>query len=318
MNVKPKQTTDSDVAKHRHHYVWRKYLEPWTNDNLIWPSIKLIIKRHPINISNLAVKTDFYRVRRLTKVDITFIRETGVNLSTNPRLRELNEGWIKFFLKPQNVKGFLQSIGMSEESEKIIEIAECNLEEAIYCTHEGYGNFFLPNLLEMKSDFLSDPDHFDKFATFICSQYMRTKKNKDRFIAVHKQNDDFKGVNFAASFAVLRHIFITNMAWSIIADRQNWKLQFLVSDGEEEFITTDQPIINCKSIDGVVPTDVAFYYPLSPKLAIMFSKSDQSPRTSKLYDYQVLDFNRKMVEMSHEMVFASSEEHLKKALAGIV
>ncbi|EQD49444.1 hypothetical protein B1B_11634, partial [mine drainage metagenome] len=89
------------MTTRRQHYVWRKYLEPWTTlkgrARQIW-----CLRREsaaPINpgIKNVAVERDFYRLRDLEQGDVEFVRTMGISPNTNPRAKRTNEGWISKF-----------------------------------------------------------------------------------------------------------------------------------------------------------------------------------------------------------------------------
>ena len=89
------------MTTRRQHYVWRKYLEPWTTpkgkSRQIW-----FLRREseaPIltDVTNVAVERDFYRLSDLEIGDTEYVRKLAIWPDTNARLKKLNEGWIAEF-----------------------------------------------------------------------------------------------------------------------------------------------------------------------------------------------------------------------------
>src|SRR5258707_15023523 len=98
------------VTTRRQHYVWRKYLEPWTvkkgKARQLWCLRRGASAPICTDIKNVGVERDFYRLLDLHPGDSDFVRTIAFGPKTNPKLRELNEGWISqfdLFLRLQRV-----------------------------------------------------------------------------------------------------------------------------------------------------------------------------------------------------------------------
>src|SRR4051812_21425524 len=81
----------------RQHYVWKKYLEPWTSEGKVWCLRQNGGDPFYTNPINVAVERDFYKLTDLTADDLTFIHEFVIKQTNNANLRKLNERWVKMF-----------------------------------------------------------------------------------------------------------------------------------------------------------------------------------------------------------------------------
>lgn len=92
--------------------------------------------------------------------------------------------------------------------------------------------------------------------------------------------------------------------------------QMLINDTDTSFITGDQPVINIKS-DNInektgYANSVEFYYPISPKIALLIDPEFGAFRCEKtsVTGDEVKGYNALMFANSHEQVYAEDEKHL--------
>src|ERR1017187_10470563 len=101
---------------------------------------------------------------------------------------------------------------------------------------------------------------------------MRTNKRRE---ATLENAPPDKSINPDAIWNVLRHIFATNVAWTLFAERRDIKTVLLKNETPHAFSTADQPVINTHA-SGIPLShfvhDLEFYYPLSPRLAMLMTK----------------------------------------------
>jgi hypothetical protein len=86
---------------------------------------------------------------------------------------------------------------------------------------------------------------------------------------------------------------------------------FLSNTTAKPFITGDQPIINL--LDPRVTDDIEFYYPLSPTLAMIFSKDrEKFPTPSRnATELEIEHYNHSIYERSEDQLYASDEAYLR-------
>ena len=71
--------------KRHHHYVWKKYLEPWTADGQIWCLMNGEI--FPTNPKHIGQARDFYNLKELSDEDIAFVQKDDRTLPSCDRGR---------------------------------------------------------------------------------------------------------------------------------------------------------------------------------------------------------------------------------------
>ena len=79
------------------------------------------------------------------------------------------------------------------------------------------------------------------------------------------------------------------------------------------FITSDQPIINLHANStGKTPDKLEFFYPLSPRKAVLLIESSNPARVEpSLSAFAVNSYNVLMLRNSYEQVFSNSAEYLE-------
>ena len=108
------------------------------------------------------------------------------------------------------------------------------------------------------------------FFDFISHQFFRTKRKRDAIV------EAAKGILPAENVQRIRNLlcycYATNTGGSLYCDRHEFEITFLDCQADSEFITGDQPVVNILGDkDGRPPEELAFYYPLSPNLAMILA-----------------------------------------------
>lgn len=300
------------MKKRHHHYVWRNYLRAWAPDDAIWCCREG--KVFKTNLMGVGQKRDFYKLKELTALDILFIRKVAIEPSKS-KLEELNEGWIETFRAVELFRDFFDKNGYSHpEIDKLIDEAEHNFEEEFHTLIEGESIKYIDSILKQDVSFYSSDRDCMNFAFFLCTQYMRTNKIQQNML---NNFQDVKGINIENCWSIMRHVFATNMAWVLFANRDRFKLVLIINETDTPFITGDQPVVNTYAagkLGNEAVDDVEFYYPVSPKLAILISERDEYESTEKLSvtKEKALEYNLLIIESSHEQIYASSDQELKR------
>ncbi len=127
-------------------------------------------------------------------------------------------------------------------------------------------------------------------------------------------------VNSAAMWSVLRHIFATNVAWTLFAERREWKEVLLKNTTSRKIITGDQPVIKTYGTGkraGEAVHDLEFFYPVSPALALLITRTDRYPASGVAYPTteEVQDFNRQIARQANGQLYAETRDDLVEWLA---
>jgi len=293
----------------RQHYVWRFYLTAWAeNGNFSCLRNGKVFSPQPHDI---AVKRDFYRLQVMTPEDIEYL-EKVIIAPAAPHLKIQHIELLSNFKNIAQSKVFANS-QKPNDVELCVQAEEAvnNAEERLHCLIEAAGEPFLRSLREGDASFFPNAENIKDFIHFLCVQYFRTKGLIDKLLAQERRGlYSFKRIQ-----NVVRHIFALNVCDSIFKDRNIHHLILLENNTSIPFITSDQPIINIySSCDGVPPDRLAFYYPVSPKRAmLLMDEPIGNNATHKLLlECEVEYYNEIMIRGSHEMLFSSEKEQLER------
>jgi len=291
----------------RQHYVWRKYLEPWTADGKLWCLRTGNIAPFHTNPINVAVERDFYKLHPLEPNDLEFIRRVSIQPIKNDTLRELNEGWLQQFkLLTALVELVRKNDKLSSAFQSDVDGLLIELEEKTQMRLEHGVSTYLDQLLAGDTSFFENDKSATEFCVFVAYQYFRTKARKE---AVLNQFDGKDQVLMRRCWPVLMHVFATNVGHSIFVRRKTERLVLISNESSVEFITGDQPVLNTYAahvspLDGV--EKVEFYYPISPTKAVIFTDSNVhlASETAGIGSFRATYFNQLVERCSNELLFA--------------
>lgn len=336
-----------NVIKHRQHYVFQAYLQNWSENNQIW-CCRNKQKCFRTNTINIAQERDFYKIKELNTDEEKFImlflnKQPTNNIEIMRRQMETYEkplSWQKTvnsivtIIKTKIYKDRPIPRKVEDLLNSIIEVSKSainDMVEELYCDDESE-LIKMINLLEMNNlDFYYNPyscsDVFFEnsrlaFLYYLCSQHYRTKAARVRLakgLSNLLENNNLSKFNINKNNIcpenLVHHIF-----WyieCILSDKlynKNAHLTLLLNHTNIPFLASDQPIINIladyQSFTDEV-SDLIFYYPISPKIAITVNDKNNFERY-ELNESEVELFNQKLIAASYEYVFSNSEECLTK------
>ena len=112
---------------------------------------------------------------------------------------------------------------------------------------------------------------------------------------------------------IMTHMMATNIGLSIYREKKKRQLVLVENTTDVAFITGDQPIINLHGDGEKSPTALSWYYPISPRLALLLPEVDEEAvvSTTSLTAAQVSDLNARIVAGSHRQVFAAARSALE-------
>ena len=272
-----------DKIKKKQHYVWRKYLKPWTQGNKIW--CKMNEKIFQTSLVNIGNETYFYEVEGLNETEEKIIY-TALKKFPKENLPVLMDILVNYRL-------------FSEYSD----ISRKNGLENYHNFIENMFDPILENVYKRNLAFLKNDYYRANFSYFIGLQYTRTKKslrNLQEGFNYIPTPDEIKG-NFNPE--TISRIFGLIIAESI----GNWihsKGNIYFFESDNELITGDQPIINIRANYKInsLPKRIELYYPLTPNLALFITDRTSCNRILKREDANFLNYQMKI--KSYEQLYS--------------
>jgi hypothetical protein len=301
------------LRKRRHHTVWRYYLSPWTRDGQI--SCLQAGNAFRTGTINVAVETDFYRLKNLAPRDVEFLVDFILK-SPEPN-RQLHREWLESVLMVTEIGHRSPVEGRPEPAmSQSIDDAIANFEENVHTAVESGAQNVLEDLWKGQRAFFGTLEGYTDFTLFLCFQYFRTTKIHNSMLEAFR-NDEF---NMEAAWPVLRHFCAVNVGASFVGRRSQVHLTLLHALDGSSFITGDQPVINTYSIDSeeLGGDDLEFYYPISPSIAVLVG-TGRDPATRQpdatATKVEVARYNRAIAQASHRQIFGLEEGVLRESLA---
>ena len=252
-----------EEKKRRHHYVWRHYLESWSNDGKMY--CRKGGKIFPNNPRNLAVENDFYRLCDLNWSERAFLLAFAKSLPARGE-RVINNFIEYFALHTKLQESYGDVLEKNPEVANMLDVHRSNFEENY---HQGIEELALPILAEIKHgdlSFYSDSAKCQKFMYFIAVQHLRTRKMAD---GMNKMPPNNLGIDFKKVWPVQRHMIASNFGCNLFIERHEKPIAMIHNESSVGFITSDNPVINLYP-DEAHADVCALYYPVSPTRAIVF------------------------------------------------
>ena len=330
--------------KHKHHYVFKAYLKSWSSNEQIWCCRK--DKAFLTNINNVAQERDLYKIKELNSEEEKFINFFLYNQPQEVKDTVINH--IQLLRKPIKWKAFSDllieltnnyshnSIKLSSELNEALDnlnrIAKSgvnNLVEDVYSEDEGKAIVYLKQIMDENLNFFYNPtpdesylDSKQRFIQFICVQHFRTKSARVRWEKGMRESFDKEilrklGIDYDKLRPDHLSYYVFWYTENHVADMLYYEkahLTLIVNNTKEPFITSDQPVINLKanyqSINDA-PTDLIFYYPISPNYAIMLNDNNTESKIIAT-ENDVEYYNSKILQSSFENIFANDKSLFKK------
>lgn len=309
--------------KRNHHYVFQAYLKNWVNANeKLW--CLRDCKVFDVKTNNIAFEKDFYRVTPLSCEEIKFL-QLFFSKESDTFKKEMDH-FLELYTIIDKNENFYKSINhcfstdvpeISEaftEINTMIDIARNNLMEEVYCDFEGEACGWLKKLCEENVDFLYDSSKEEKerFITFICSQYFRTKRMKDHTMTVLKDAEEyFVSKDFPQGSIKAENLY-QPMLWLLSAKCSdallNAHITLLINITDIPFITSDQPVINLKADYTDLskqPDELVFYYPVSPRIAVKINDNICVNKIELTNENDIYKYNNLINRAAYKMTFSN-------------
>jgi Protein of unknown function (DUF4238) len=307
----------------RQHYVWQKYLEPWTvkkgKARQLWCLRRKGASAFLVDTKNVAVERDFYRLSALTKADAAFIRRLAFNDKTNQSLRALNVRWIEIFETLFGLLDLGRTVAKGDRTAlEALEREMIESQEREHSRLESAASQHMAALVAGKVAFFEDDTNAVEFSYFLAQQYFRTKAIRDRIRETFQESEK---ALFDRTWPILRHIFATNIGYSIFANRRSMPLQVMRAAPDMEFITSDQPVVNTHGafMSPTTPVEeLELYYPISPTRAVIISGHSvyRDIHGKELHPFRTSYLNQAIELVAYEQLLAKSEAALNAIAPG--
>jgi hypothetical protein len=311
MELTPKQLE----LKRENHYVWANYLKNWSLDSSsVWYTTKKL-KIANDSVKAIAKEKDLYRYQYITEQHLQLI--LFISKKSPEALQEQHKKYLEFFLQLQKAESLYIKSGKRDDKVLAhIEASKSNIIENLHTTHERDVEAILKSLQSYDLTVLDDPQNICKFMIYWGHQIARTKPFRDKIIA-SQENEQLQEI-YKESWWFISYMLGINLGKSFFETLKIDKHCLLINETNEDFITSDHPIINVHEAinenDIVAPSEdeADFFYAISPKLGYMINRSD---RFKKGINYISIDFvkevNKKLAFDADQYIISTTEAQLK-------
>ena len=366
------------------HFIWRKYLEQFSIDNMLWIYDKKKCTFFQNKTSNVAKKNNIYKFDTSFRILDRVVCNDFIKNSFNKKVLESVVEDLICFLE-NDFQQLLRSLNVNEQiiillkekedfiqyldnQERLYAFYEENFEPILYSLLKEDDSFYIatedivndslfyseiyyfemsmffkkeialflthlknppPELAVVQRSIEEGIQKFKEetlqrfyeikrfqgnfyFTQFLFSQYSRTQKHlkgiKERWAQLDESWKQKINPDILVAFGT--HILPYNQTISCNQDRQH--IVFLKNTTKLNLITGDQPIIN------TIPNDrknrIELYYPISTKLAILFTSGDRYTREKKveLSEDDVTKWNKLIIDEADHFIYVKDLSDLRK------
>lgn len=292
------------------HYVWEYYLKSWAENNFIFCSFngKPVIK---VSLNKVANKRYFYKVTPFNNFEKQLLIR-AIDRSLPPNKYK----FLMLYLDSINWRFMAQKTLNLKDNEK----SNIQLGEDLMGEDEQSFIKFLDSLKDNNVAFCVSNENIFKFYSLILMQYFRTKriyddlkKGIDELVCEELKTDSNEIFNVQNIITPFRQIMSYNVAHYLITTKS--KTILLKNNTSQEFITSDQPVLNTYADYSTLNrhTDkFELYYPITPNIAILISNNDKYDNVSELNLDEVDYYNRKIINASQMQVYCSKANSLDR------
>lgn len=240
------------------------------------------------------------------------VLDITIGFTKDRRLQALNREWVQVFSQYTQLRRQLRQLNLTPEYRAELELHvrahEQSLGEKFHCNIEIKAQPILAELRQQSDTFYQDPCGCDTFLSFICNQFFRTQKTQH--IITHPRIP-IDGYDPRRTHVIEAIIFSNNVSMALFRERTAYGISFLINETKSPFVTSDQPITNM--LDWRKTEDIEFYYPLSPKLAMLYTK-DAQKRSAKKRSLSLLEieaYNYTIYQHSYDQMYSDNEDYLR-------
>lgn len=295
----------------KQHYVWRKYLSAWTNNNSVEGKIYCLSKNGNkiffTNLMNVAQERYFYEIKEINENEIRLVKGI-INKINNGFVKEVAIKLIDTIKYGFDIYTLLSSKIECKEAEEYWDSLRKQMIESEMCENEKGGIQYLEEIKNGNISFYNKKEDIENFNEYLAIQFMRTNWCKQR---IKEMTEGIEGVNFENVYLLLLMTMPSHIFAGITENKM--KLILLENKTARHFITADSPIINLKSNPELSeePKELDWYYPVSPTMAVILT-SDINKKNKVITEEQDIQFyNDLMIRNAYDQIYAESDIELK-------
>jgi hypothetical protein len=294
------------MVTRRQHFVFRHYLDFWATNRKV--RALRAEKQFDTNPVNLAVGRDFYGIKRLTKEDIIVFEKLMCSPPMAGRAIEANRQWAERYVEIGEASHAVSTNPKLRDADRdVAQGVRIGLFEKLHEGIEARAVGMLASIKDGDIEFLERDTEVIDFLCYISHQMFRTKNMRDQLIG------NLSSLTAQESIQKLQGLIAFCMAetvaGSLYMDRKNYSAKVLKTKGADEFITSDQPVINLLGTgDGTPPEHLVLYYPMGADRALLYFQNDLPFANvgEFLPEHEVRQLNLAMLRNSHEFLFSST------------
>ena len=277
---------------------------PWANDKKLYAYIdKKICRPNAINIS---VKSYMYELKVPNEKEIELIKILFLDESNKNKIVVENN---KKIISCYEMASLLKQDGETNE------IVDLYLRNSIEYSHEKLENDFeviFNKMMKKDLSFYENTDDRIVFYSWLSTQSLRTFGVRQKSIERINKNND---VDVSSSWAIISVLLASELGLSLFLENPKRPIFLIENKTDITFLTSDQPIINLDARDdGHSPAHLSWYYPLGPRLALLFPEPGKHEGLyGKVLDLNQVDYlNKRVIDLSHAQFYADSQMTIER------
>jgi len=305
-------------AKKNHHYVWAHYLRSWSTDDTSVHYVSQTGKIAYDSVRGLAVRRHFYKSQSLSNEHLKIIE--SISTQADVFLQHSHQSLLKIYFQIQKFDTAFKVNGvLDSKAEGILDALNSNFIENLHTKYESSASEILPALRSGDTSILQNPHHLMKLVTFIGHQMSRTSAFKETSLAglPKEARQQMEGCWWFISY-----MFGMNAGASLYRTLSSRQVCLMKNVSEENFITADHPVVNvheeCGKDLSKAPEAADFYYPISPKYAVMINESGKFPAgLNEVNSEFVQRMNAKLSQQAEINIFGLTEADIAPYRANV-
>ena len=309
----------------KQHYIWRKYLTPWTNNNSTTGQIACLRngKLFSTSLMNIAHENYFYRVEELSAQEKELLYLFFIE-KTDGLKRTMRERMLRLYCMPYDSLNYAVMIyylftGKMDrdaiQNNPTFREWEVEHIEGYQGIIESMGTPFIEALQNNDLSFWKKETNRQSFSFYLANQYLRTKNMQVKaMVALEcaKNLECFSDIHPEKLWIPVSLILSADLGLHIASKPS----AVLLQSEDTPFIVGDQPVINLDATYDLntMPVDFEAFYPVTPHSALLLS-SATNYRNGDIVSVsaeEVKKYNRLEQKASCEYLFAKDQAHLRE------